>query len=115
MDCIRMEVFMRKITVGISFGIVAGIIDVAPMLIMGLPWNANASAFSLWVVAGLMIAVSDLRLNGIIKGIVISYILAAPTMIIVFAANMNDAPPMLIMTLFLGGLLGYSIEKANSK
>lgn len=103
---------MKKILTGISFGFIAGIIDVAPMLFMRLPWDANASAFSLWIVAGIFIAVSDIRLNGIIKGILISYLLAAPTMIIVFATSIKDAPAMLIMTFILGALLGYALERA---
>jgi hypothetical protein len=37
---------MNKIVVGIIFGTVAGIIDVIPMLIQKLTWDANLSALA---------------------------------------------------------------------
>jgi len=35
---------MEKIYLVLIFGILAGLIDITPMLIMKLPWNANLSA-----------------------------------------------------------------------
>ena len=68
----------NKILVGTLFGIVAGIVDIVPMIFQGLTWDANLSALSLWVVAGFMISTSALRLNGALKGIVISLLLLIP-------------------------------------
>ena len=41
-----------KILVGALFGAVAGIIDVIPMIMQSLTWDANLSAFALWVISG---------------------------------------------------------------
>ncbi len=46
---------ISKIKVGIIFGIIAGIIDVIPMIFLKLTRDANLSAFSMWVIAGFMI------------------------------------------------------------
>ena len=35
----------NKIKIGIFFGIIAGIIDIIPMIIQKLTWDANLSAF----------------------------------------------------------------------
>jgi len=40
---------ISKIKAGIVFGIIAGVIDVIPMIFQELTWDANISAFSLWV------------------------------------------------------------------
>jgi len=38
---------MKKIRLGILLGAVAGIVDVIPMLLQNLSWDANVSAFTL--------------------------------------------------------------------
>ena len=53
---------MNRIAAGIIFGIIAGIIDVIPMIMQNLTWDANLSAFSMWVVIGILIASSNLNL-----------------------------------------------------
>ncbi|MFA5035438.1 MAG: hypothetical protein WC500_06640 [Candidatus Margulisiibacteriota bacterium] len=102
---------MNKITKGLVSGVVAGVVDVLPMLAQGLSWDADLSAFSLWVVAGFLIATSELRLNSILKGLLISYLLALPVYIIVGAKEPFSLIPMTIMTAILGGILGKVLEK----
>jgi hypothetical protein len=43
---------MRSIVTGICTGVVAGALDLIPMVLQKLPWDANLSAFSMWVVIG---------------------------------------------------------------
>ena len=38
---------MKKQVTGIILGIIAGILDVIPMIIQDLTWDANLSAFAL--------------------------------------------------------------------
>ncbi|MFA6169636.1 MAG: hypothetical protein WCW67_01815 [Candidatus Margulisiibacteriota bacterium] len=102
---------MNKITKGLLFGVIAGCVDVLPMVAQGLSWDADLSAFSLWVVAGLLISTSELRLNSILKGLLISYLLALPVYIIVGAKEPFSLIPMTIMTAILGGILGKVLEK----
>lgn len=92
-------------------GIVAGIIDITPMILMKLPLSANLSAFSMWVVVGFFIATSNLKLPGALKGIIIALLSLIPSAIIIGAGNVADLVPVFIMTLILGGLLGFGIER----
>lgn len=101
----------NRIVKGLLFGTVAGVVDVLPMLAQGLSWDADLSAFSLWVVAGFLIATSELRFNSILKGLLISYLLALPVYIIVGAKEPFSLIPMTIMTAILGGILGKVLEK----
>jgi len=100
---------MNKIILGILLGSVAGIIDVVPMVLQKLSWNANISAFFLWVVTGFMIATSSLPLHPIIKGILISFLILLPSLFIIVSNGLKPLIPIFIMTTFLGGLLGFFI------
>lgn len=100
---------MTKAKTGIILGIIAGVIDVMPMILMKLTWDANLSAFSMWVVIGFFIATSDLKINPILKGISISFLVLLPIAILIGWRNIMDLIPVVIMMLILGGSLGYFI------
>lgn len=102
---------MSKIKIGIILGLVAGIVDVIPMIFMKLSWDADLSAFSMWVVIGFLIAASNLRMNPILKGLLISFSVLLPLAIIIGRQNIFDLIPVTIMTLILGGFLGYFIGR----
>jgi hypothetical protein len=105
---------MNKLQRGLVFGAMAGVIDVLPMVVMKLPMSACLSAFTMWVAIGLLTAISDLSIKGPIKGILVALLLLAPTAILIAAANPTDIIPILIMTLILGGLLGYFVERIRA-
>ena len=92
-------------------GIIAGIIDVVPMVLQELTWDANLSAFTLWVIAGFMIATSNLKLNGVLKGVLISFLILTPAAILIGWQQPMSLIPIGVMTLILGSLLGYFIER----
>ncbi len=106
---------MQKIKLGILLGVAAGIIDVIPMLFQKLTWDANLSAFSFWVVVGFVIAVTDFRLKGAAKGIVLSLLLLLPIAFLVAWQSITDLIPMLIASIVLGGVLGYLIDRFKNK
>ncbi|OGC12400.1 hypothetical protein A3K48_02310 [candidate division WOR-1 bacterium RIFOXYA12_FULL_52_29] len=97
---------MNKIVKGLLFGAIAGVIDVIPMVAQGLSWEANLSAFAMWVVAGFLISTSELRIFPILKGILVAFLIALPVYIIVGAKEPFSLIPMTIMTAILGGILG---------
>ena len=102
---------MKKVIVGVIFGIVAGIIDVIPMILQKLTWDANISAFLMWVISGFFIATINFKLNGILKGIVISFLLLIPSAVLIGWHEPFSLIPIFIMTLILSSLLGFAIQK----
>ena len=106
---------MKKIKIGLLLGIVAGIIDVIPMIMQNLTWDANVSAFTMWIVVGFLIATSDLKINSIIKGILTAFLVLLPTAVLIGWKEPVSLIPITIMTTFLGGLLGFSINKILTK
>ena len=102
---------MKKVKLGILLGVVAGIIDVVPMISQKLTWDANLSAFSLWVVSGFLIANTNIKVRGIFKGIIISFLVLLPSAILIGWKEPFSLLPIVIMTLILGSGLGYCIDK----
>ncbi|MBP1630962.1 MAG: hypothetical protein H6Q15_1855 [Bacteroidetes bacterium] len=106
---------MKKIKIGILLGAAAGIIDIIPMIVQNLTWDANISAFSMWLVVGFLISTIDLKINSIIKGILIALLVLLPTAILIGWKEPFSLIPIISMTIILGGLLGYSITKILDK
>ena len=102
---------MEKIKLGIFLGAIAGVIDVIPMLAQNLSWDANISAFSFWVVSGFLIATSNLKLKGALKGLLISFIVLVPCAILIGWKEPISLVPIALMTIVLSVLLGHGIEK----
>jgi hypothetical protein len=106
---------MKNIKIGILFGILAGVIDVVPMIIQKLSWDANLSAFIFWVVSGFIVSISNLNLKGALKGLVLSLALLAPLAIIIGWSKPLSLIPILTMNIILGLFLGYFIDKYTKK
>ncbi|MFH1290657.1 MAG: hypothetical protein ABIH92_04585 [Nanoarchaeota archaeon] len=102
---------VKKTLLGILLGILAGIIDVVPMVLQKLTWDANLSAFSLWVVSGFLIATTNIKIKGAVKGIVISFLVLLPAAILIGWKEPFSLIPICIMTLILGSALGFLIDK----
>ncbi len=106
---------MKKQTKGILLGGISGIIDVIPMLIQHLTWDANLAAFTMWVVVGFFITSVELKIHPVLKGILIAFLVLLPSAILIGWKEPHSLIPIAIMTTILGGLLGFSIHKITDK
>jgi CHASE2 domain-containing sensor protein len=102
---------MKKQVIGIILGSIAGIIDVIPMVIQKLTWDANISAFTMWVVVGFLVATVDLKIKPVFKGILIAILVLSPSAILIGWKEPASLIPIMVMTLVLGSLLGFFINK----
>jgi hypothetical protein len=105
----------KRITIGIAAGFVAGIIDVVPMIINKLPIDSNLSAFSMWVICGFLISVVNISLHPVLKGLIVSFLVLTPCLILIAWKEPMSLIPISIMTLLLGSTLGYTIEKISGR
>jgi hypothetical protein len=101
----------KNILVGAALGACAGVLDVIPMFIQKLTWDANLSAFSMWIICGIFISTSKLNLSGILKGIIFSFLTLLPCAFLIGWHSPVALVPIFIMTLILGSLLGFTISK----
>jgi hypothetical protein len=104
---------MKKVKNGILLGFIAGVIDIIPMLLERSTWDANISALSMWVVIGIFVSTIEWKINSIVKGILISFLVLFPSAIIQGWKEPISLIPIISITIILGGILGYSIRKIN--
>ena len=105
---------MKTILIGILLGIAAGIIDVIPMIMKKLTWDANISAFLMWIIVGFFIATINLSMNPIVKGILIAFLVLTPCAILIGWKEPKSLIPIIVLTLILGGLLGFLIPRLTN-
>jgi len=102
---------MSKLLISLLIGIIAGIIDVIPMIIQKIDKYANISAFVHWVVLGIIISYIKIPFAPWLKGLVIAELSALPIMILVAKDNIKGIIPVLIMSAILGILVGITTTK----
>lgn len=102
---------MNDLLIAIIIGLVAGLIDVTPMIIMKLEKAANISAFVHYFVLGLIIPFVEWEMAPWLKGAIISFLSSIPVMIIVYPKDKKAIIPMIIFSLILGAGIGIAGAK----
>ena len=97
---------MNEILIALIIGIIAGIIDVIPMLIQRMDKFANLSAFSHWVVLGLIIPFISWDIAPWLKGLIIAEISAIPILFMVAKDDKKAIIPITVMSAILGIAVG---------
>ena len=97
---------MNNFLIAILIGLVAGIIDVVPMIIQKLDNGSCLSAFVHYFALGLIIPFVNWNLAPWLSGICISFLTALPVMIIVYRKDRKAIIPMLIFSILLGAGIG---------
>lgn len=104
----------NNLVLGVLLGAAAGLLDLVPMLLQGLTWDANLSAFFMWVVAGFFLATTNLKLPPVLKGILIPFLCLLPSAFIIGWQEPFSLLPIAVMTLLLGALLGFAYGKFST-
>ncbi len=81
------------------------------MIIQNLAWDANLGAFFMWLVIGLFLAITQTKIKGLLKGLIISYLVFLPSAFIIGWNDPLSLIPILIMTAILGSLAGFVYQK----
>ncbi len=106
---------MQRVIIGMTVGMVAGIIDVIPMIILQLPWDANISAFTMWVCVGIVLSIIDVRVHSVAKGVIVAFLLLAPCAVLIAAKEPMSLIPIIIMTVLLGSFCGFAVDFGKRK
>lgn len=97
---------MENIFIALAIGMVAGIIDVVPMIIRKVDRLSCASAFMHWLALGLIIPFMDWPIQAWLKGMVIAMLTAIPVLIMVSAKDRKAIAPICLFSLLLGAGVG---------
>ena len=93
---------MENILIALAIGIVAGLVDVTPMIIRKLDKTACWSAFTHWIALGLIIPFVNWGIQPWLKGLIIAELSAIPIMIIVSKIDKKSLIPISIFSAILG-------------
>ena len=102
---------MNDIFIALIIGIIAGVIDVIPMLIQKLNRFANLSAFTHWVILGLIIPFVSWNIDPWLKGLIIGELTAIPVILMLIQKDKKSVIPILLMSALLG--IGVAIAGAR--
>ncbi len=102
---------MEKLIKSLLLGTAAGIIDVIPMVLQGLSWQANVSAILHWITLSIIITYARLPLNGWLSGISLGLLTGIPIAVLATETVPTSWIPILISSVVLGGLLGFMSER----
>ncbi len=95
-----------KIAIALIIGIVAGIIDVLPMIKQKLDKSFCISAFMQWIALGLTIPFVDWHLPPWLTGLILAELFAIPIMILIYPRGPKALIPISIFSAILGVLVG---------
>lgn len=97
---------MRTFLLTALIGVVAGTIDILPMIKMKLDKYAISSAFIFYFAITFIIVNTRLfKMPWWLNGAVIALVLAIPVIITVAKTDKSSIPPMVIMSIVLGTLI----------
>lgn len=102
---------MNSLTIAILIGVIAGVIDVIPMIIQKLDKRDSISAFCHYFVLGIIIPFVDWGMLPWLQGVIISLATAIPIMLIVSKKDKKAIAPMIVFSLILGAGIGLAGAK----
>jgi len=97
---------MSRLVVSLGIGAIAGVIDVAPMMIQKLDRYSMASAFVQWVVLGFLISYVQLPMAPWLKGVVVAELAALPIVVLVMGSDPKSVGIIVAMSASLGAAVG---------
>jgi hypothetical protein len=98
---------MSKLLITFAIGLVAGLIDILPMMLRGVDRVQLASVFVHWFVATIFISYVVMPIPPIAKGALIGLLSALPALITYSASAPTRVLPVAAIAVVLGGAIGY--------
>jgi hypothetical protein len=98
---------MNTLLLSVIIGVVAGTIDIAPMIAQKLDKQSTISAFLQYLFVAIIIVNIDLPyITWWLEGALISLALALPMVVLISATDKKAVPVILTMAVILGTLIG---------
>ena len=105
---------MRKYIIGSVMGLLVSLVFVFPLIIAKVTWLPLWIIPILWAVIGFFIAAVDLRLNPLLKGLLIAFLVSLP-MLLLFVWKQPESVLFIVIMVSLGGpMLGFWLGKINT-
>jgi hypothetical protein len=98
---------MSKLLVTLAIGLIAGLVDIAPMLLRGTDRIVLASVFMHWFVTTIFISYAVMPIPAPVKGALIGVLASLPILITYSAQHPERVLPIFAISIALGAAVGY--------
>ncbi len=99
---------MNNLIISILIGLVAALADIVPMLIKKLDKLFILSAFTMWLIIGIVNTFFRIVDNSILNGLIITSLFFIPLSFLIFRQDNSAFFQICITTVILGILIGFS-------
>ncbi|NNE27259.1 MAG: hypothetical protein HKN09_10480 [Saprospiraceae bacterium] len=104
---------MTKLLIALGIGIIAGGIDVFPMIKKPIPRASIWSLFVQWILISLVISYINWYAEGWLRGLIIAELGMIPFIILALHRNKNAVLPFILTAAPLGMLMGLILDILN--
>jgi hypothetical protein len=98
---------MKNYIISLLIGVVAAIIDTAPMIIRKMDKFFIISAFLVWIILGLFIPKINFVPISFLNGIIVSILFVLPMAFLIYRLDPKGLPVIIIITIILGCGIGF--------
>ena len=84
------------------------------MVISKADWLHILVAFVTWGITGLFIVAADFRINPILKGLIIAFLVSLPMLLVIYRVQPDLLLLSFIMIAMLGPMLGFWLGRINA-
>ena len=102
---------ITKLLIALGIGIVAGAIDIIPMLNKPIPKFSLYYVFAQWVFIGLIIPFVSWPIDGWLRGLIIATLGMVPIAIIAFSRNKKQVPMIIASAAVFGAVIGFASDR----
>jgi hypothetical protein len=98
---------MKIYLISLLIGLIAAVIDVAPMIIRKMDKLFIISAFFVWIVLGIFIPRINFVSISFLNGIIVSVLFVLPMTFLIYKLDPNGLPVVIVTTIILGCGVGF--------
>jgi hypothetical protein len=98
---------MKGFLLSLLIGLIAAVIDIAPMVIRKMDKFFIASAFFVWIILGIFIPKINFVSNSSLNGIVVAVLFILPMSFLIYKLDRKGLPIVIITTIILGCGVGF--------
>ncbi|MDC7235345.1 MAG: hypothetical protein PQJ58_19080 [Spirochaetales bacterium] len=99
---------MNSFLISICIGVAAAVLDVIPMAVKKLDHLFIASAFSLWLIIGIVNARLVLLEIPVLNGLLVTFLFFIPLSFLIYRLDSSAFIQVCVSTVVLGSLVGFA-------
>ena len=98
---------MKNYLISLLIGLIAAVIDTAPMILRKMDRLFIVSAFFVWIVLGLFIPKISFVSISFLNGIIVAILFVLPMVILIYKLDPKGLPIIIVTTIILGCGVGF--------